>query len=94
MPRSSSQSHISDNDTDPALGAHGDTLLFSSDRNGGSDVFLCNLATGACQEPTNVNSVADETRPRFLGPGGTSIAWVSSRKGTERAYARPLEVSP
>lgn len=79
-----------DDDQDPALSPDGQYLLFATDRNGSQDVYACDLDTGACREPAGVNTVSDETRPRFLGADAGTLAWVSVRQGVERAFAHPL----
>lgn len=79
-----------DQDTDPALDAKGEVVMFSSDRNGSYDLFAYDLRTSVFMNVGVFNSLQDETLPRFLGLENSGIAYVSTRDGGPVAYMHPF----
>jgi Tol biopolymer transport system component len=80
-----------DQEQDPALSADGRFLVFSSDRNGTFDLYAYDLDRGEYRPMSALNSLADDSEPRFLGADDRGLAYVSAREGAPTVYARPLE---
>lgn len=77
-----------DQERDPALSADGNTLLFTSDRNGTLDLFAYDLKEGRYMDMGAYNSLGDDTLPRFVGPADEGVAYVSDREGSPTGYMR------
>ncbi len=76
--------------TDPAIGADGSTLVFSSDRDGDNlDIYAQSVADGRIRRITS--DPADEREPA-LSPDGRMIAWRSDRLAGG-IYAAPADGS-
>lgn len=65
-------------DRQPVFSPDGETVLFSSDREGDLDLWEASIATGAVRRVSD--APGEDWDPSWL-PGGEGIAWSSRRKG-------------
>jgi Tol biopolymer transport system component len=90
-PISPSSLSTSDQEADPALSMDGRVLLFSSDRNGTSDLFGYDLGANRYLDMSAFDTLADESQPRFVGGQDQVVTYVSTSSGAPALYLASLQ---
>ncbi len=67
----------------PRFSPDGDTVAFSLETGGNTDIYLMSLSSGQVTQLTNTPSI--ETAPSF-SPDGSQIAFESDRSGSQQIY--------
>jgi Tol biopolymer transport system component len=70
-------------DRQPAYAPHGDSVIFSSNRSGNVDLWICDRATGRLRQLTD--DAASDWDPAFT-PDGESMLWSSDRTGNMEVW--------